>query len=109
MQLDRYLAQFPQEQILVIDQHNLRGDRDGSPAYTGRAEGHARAAPDDRPSRDARPCHSRPHACSRSPGAPPEAVPRVSPALREPLTEHLAPEVERLRALTGQAFASWSV
>jgi hypothetical protein len=35
--------------------------------------------------------------------------PQVSPGLRARLEEALAPEAERLRALTGQRFESWSV
>jgi hypothetical protein len=35
--------------------------------------------------------------------------PEVSPEFRERLAEALAPEAERLRRLTGQRFASWSV
>ena len=36
-------------------------------------------------------------------------IPRLSDPQRERLLEHLAPEAERLRALTGQPFAGWSV
>lgn len=39
----------------------------------------------------------------------PSEKPVVSPELRERLAEHLRPEAQRLRELTGQQFASWSV
>jgi hypothetical protein len=36
-------------------------------------------------------------------------VPRLTDSQRERLVERLAPEAQRLRALTGQPFAGWSV
>jgi hypothetical protein len=39
----------------------------------------------------------------------PSSTPIASPELRERLSEHFRPEARRLRELTGQQFASWSV
>jgi Sulfotransferase family len=36
-------------------------------------------------------------------------LPAMEPALRQALAEHLRPEVERLRRLTGMAFPEWSI
>lgn len=38
-----------------------------------------------------------------------QVIPEATPELRSRLAEALAPEAERLRALTGERFASWSV
>jgi len=138
MQLDRYLAHFPQEQILVVDSHDLRTDRDTTlsriygfvgvdPTFTSPSFDEQMQVADQ--GRWLSPNGLRivktlnhtigPKTTARIGSLVPKrmnvldrpAVPRpvASDELRERLTELLAPDVERLRKLTGQSFASWSI
>lgn len=138
-QVERYLAHFPASQLLVVDQHDLKHDRRETLrrifAFLGverefwsagfaeehnmRADKHAltplgrrmlngwidplgrRLAP--RRWSAARPAVRR--ALSRRL----DERPVVEDELRERLAVMLAPEVARLRELTGQRFASWSL
>lgn len=138
-QLERYLAVIPQEQLLVLDQHELRVRRTEtlrlvfgflgveetftSPRFTEErnVSGEARAlTPRGRTVMlvlHRTVGHRATHAVAarvpfRLPGIERpgrEPRPAVTPELAARLRELLAPEVERLRALTGQLFATWSV
>ena len=137
-QLERYLALFPQERFLVLDQHDLKHARDEALRRTFRFLG-----VDDRfvtprfetelnVSEDARwltPSGRRvvrvlhrtlgrrvTHAvATRVPARLPgleqrsDPLPVVEGELRGRLVEQLAPEAARLRELTGEPFAGWSV
>jgi hypothetical protein len=138
MQIERYLELFPAERILVIDQHDLRHrrretlgglfeflgvDRDfWSPRFereqNTRGDKYAltRAGEPlfhrlDRLGRRATPKlwqRVRPRA-RRALSRPVGERPALEPELRARLETLLAPDVERLRAISGRDFASWSL
>ena len=138
-QLDRYLLRFPQERILVVDQHDLRHAREETLRGVFRFLGvEAHVSNDGSLDRewnvlaDARwltPAGRRvrrltqltlgrkathfvgSHVPTRLYGLEraAEERPVVSGGLRERLAEQLAPEAERLRALTGRRFSRWSL
>jgi len=134
LQLEQYLARSPSERILVVDGDDLRSaraptmarvfrflqvdDSFSSPAWErelhrSSSKRRPRAALGGRGGRTGV------RVLRRLPGPAarrlepvltrPVERPTVSPALRERLAAVLAPEVERLRAHTGQAFAGWSL
>ena len=137
-QLERYLAHFPLERILVIDQHDLRHDRSRtleavfahldvdtgftSPQFTAEAQvstagawrspGAAKLA--ERAERVVGRRLTRRIGSLIPRGVPglertPPDPPVVTDELRDRLAEILAPEAARLRDLTGQPFAHWSL
>jgi Sulfotransferase domain len=96
-QLEQYLRFFPSEQILVVDADRLRDRRGETLAQVFRFLGvdpHFRSAELDRL-----------HNVSRKRGR--RII--VTPEVRERLAEELSPDVERLRAHTGDRFAGWSL
>ena len=130
MQLERYLTRFPQDRVLVVDHHDLLrsrgaalsaifaflGVRDDfvSPAFSQILNAGRRKRPGPlwafrtfvaRQTRAV--LRHAPYQVRR--GLP---IPLSEPVLDEPtaarLRELLAPDTERLRALTGQRFATWS-
>jgi hypothetical protein len=138
-QIQRYLDYFTMEQLLVIDQRDLLANRretlrnvfrfigvdDGfdTPAFAAeqntRAEKHGPRRitmqlwdPLIHPASRVVPAPVR-----RRLKAPVERwlnasvteTPSLEPAMRTRLQHHLRPEVERLRELTGQSFATWSL
>jgi Sulfotransferase domain len=137
-QLDRWLEHFPQELLLVLSAEELRDDRHRAvqavlnhvglddridPALLG-AEHHrsddkaelAQPAARVRASAvgrviDVVPARVRAPVTQRLRAVLSHPVERqeLPPALRERLSELLAPEVERLRALTGRRFEDWSL
>ena len=139
LQLERFLEHVPQERILVVDSHDLGAARtqtlrqvfgfvgvDDSFTSPGFEEEHnvtERARPLSPGGRTVMLAlhrtvgHRATHAvASRVPFrlpfvevARPEQRPAVPDELRERLVEYLAPEVDRLRALTGLRLASWSL
>lgn len=137
-QLDRYLAHFPQERVLVVDHADLLADRratlrrifgflsvedsvDSSqfdeelntssehrmypPGYTG-IGGLALAAPLRRLPPGLR--RSLRRSAERVLWRPVQTS-SLDDDLRARLAEHYLGEVERLRALTGQSFPTWSI
>jgi hypothetical protein len=138
-QVEQYLPYFPMDRILVIDNVEMKRDRKavlreafaflgvdadfdtprfGEVLNTKRDQ--VRFSPAGarlRDSRLARFVHARVPRRVRGPITKPltrllsERVerPSLSPEVRGELAEVLTPEVERLRALTGKPFASWSV
>ena len=138
-QVEQYLPFFPLDRILVIDNAEMKSDRPAvlreafgflgvdetfdSPRFdeilnTKRDQVRFSAAGAKlRDSRVARFVHNRVPRKVRGPITKPltrmlsEPVqrPKLSPEVRAELEEELAPEVERLRELTGKRFASWSV
>jgi hypothetical protein len=137
-QLERWLARFAPEQVLVVSAEELRDDRDatvaGVLAHAGvddtvapellaaehhRSEDKAelaigaarlRASPVGR-ALEVIPARVRAPVTRRVRAALSHPVERqdLPPALRERLQELLAPEADRLRALTGQRFEKWSL
>jgi hypothetical protein len=137
-QLERWLAHFAPEQVLVVSAEELRDDRDATVAavlaHAGvhdtvprellEAEHHRsedkaelasgaawlRASPVGR-SLEVVPARLRAPVTRRVRAALSHRVERqeLPPALRERLRELLAPEADRLRALTGQRFEEWSL
>ncbi len=138
-QLERYLALFADEQIMVIDQNELRHERRAtlrrifefvgvSADFWSPEFERERNVGEDKYAltRSGRVLFERlldPAARRLAPRAWTDLRPRVRRALSEPLTERpivsselrerlsqqLGPEVERLRALTGESFAAWSL
>jgi hypothetical protein len=138
-QLDRYLALFPQERILVVDRDELLGERERTlseifsflgvdPAFRSEAFSQTRNLSADhrrlstglygrlrsgplKQGLAALPAPLRERLVGRARQALAAEVPRpkLDPGLRSRLEEHFAPEVERLREMTGQSFAGWSV
>jgi hypothetical protein len=137
-QLERYLSCFASDRILVVDADHLRDrrrealasvyefvgvDPDFSPsdldqrhnispdptrlARLGRTglRGLERAVGQER----ARAVVRRVPAPLKAPFRPVAEKPAVTPELRERLENELRPDVERLRAHTGQRFAGWSL
>ena len=131
-QLERFLQCFDQSRILVLDQRDLLRRRTEtmrrvftflgvdpdfiSPVFTQELNAHAEkrglnrvgrwAFSSDRlpkPLRRALRRHGMPLVTRRVP------VPRLTDVQRERLVDRLAPEAQRLRAVTGQSFAGWSV
>jgi hypothetical protein len=137
-QLERFLAHFPQERILVVDFDDLAHRRAAtlrrvfrylgvdesftSPEFERRLNV---AASTGAPTRvgaaalkaldavlgETASFRARTYAPRRlvRPLVRPVPRARLDPSARELLAELLAPEAERLRALTGQPFAGWSV
>ena len=118
-QLERWLACFPQDQLLVLTAEELRDHRreavtavlahvgldDGVDADLLATEHHRSEDKGELPRLlDVVPARIR----RRLRGRPVERQ-RLPSALRERLAELLAPEVERLRALTGRRFEEWSL
>lgn len=137
-QLERYLALFPQERILVVDQADLLADRRSILREMFRfleVDQHVDDAQFDlvlSRTRDWRvfpPAYLQavnrfvipytrwiPQDARRSFRRfverivwPPVDTPALEGELRERLTDRYAGEVERLRAITGKAFSSWSL
>jgi hypothetical protein len=140
-QLEQYLQVFPQEQILVLDQHELRRDRaatlrktyaflDVDPSFTSVDFDRQLGTREEHRSYGSRYAQLRQRvsmgALSRLPKPlrrqmrrgveaveskvlPPVEPPTLDEDMRERLLELYRPEVERLRALTGEPFASWSL
>lgn len=137
-QLQRYLACFPQEQILVLDHDNLRRRRAETLARVFRFasvdDTFTTPAFEEELNRSDAPAWNRParlsvkvldavlgrHRSLRLRARTPAAVSRrlrtrlaptgeVTPQLRATLAEALREEADRLRGLTGDAFESWSV
>jgi hypothetical protein len=138
-QLERYLALFDPSQILVVDQHDLRHRRRETLAriftfVDVRADFWCEALQQESNTREqkyyygplARRLFRRilePLGARLAPAAWPRARPALQRALahgvvdtpsvgadiRSALREHLAPEANRLRELTGQRFAGWSL
>jgi hypothetical protein len=106
-QLEQFLRFFSAEQILVVDADELRDRRRETLARVYRFGGADPAF------------HSadldRLHNVSRSPSRVRTLLrrsgeaPALTPELRERLENELRPDVERLRARTGQRFAGWSI
>jgi hypothetical protein len=132
LQLERYLEQFSSEQVLVVDQEDLRHQRARTMARIFRFLGvDASFVSDDsqrelhRSSDKREPRLSGPggragvRLLRRLPGrvskrleplvTRPAERPVLEASLRERLEATLRPEVERLREHTGEAFAGWSV
>jgi Sulfotransferase domain len=138
LQLEQYLAHFPPEQILVVDSDDLRERRDETLArifgFVGVDPGfrspefEREHLPVARPMRRTGAGHAVLDGLHRSLGpertrtilARTPAVlktpfrrtverPVVSEAARARLEHELRPDVERLRAHTGEAFAGWSI
>jgi hypothetical protein len=136
-QLDEYLRWFDADQILILDQHDLKHDREATLAevfaFVGlepvdadfseeRNAGSEKAVPGRiggpvlerlggdggvaRRMRAAVPRRVRER--TRSALSHKVETPAIDPELRARLQDHLAPEVQRLRELTGKPFASWS-
>lgn len=138
-QVERYLAIFPAERLLVIDNADLLDDRGevlretfrflgvddsfSSPAFDEILNPKSdqvrfnRAGARLRETRAAELARRRvPPRVRRTITAPlrralsePAERPELSPDLRAELEERLAPEVDRLRELTGKPFATWSL
>jgi hypothetical protein len=137
-QLELYLEHFPQESLLVIDQAELRRDRTGtlrevfsflavdpgfsSPQFDAelfKGEG-KRVYPRSfkrviKPALQG-PYHLLPRRLRESLRGkverrflPPLPPPDLDQETRDRLADLFAPDVERLRSLTGNAFAGWSV
>ena len=138
-QLERYLALFPQERILVVDRDDLLGEREETlseifsflgvdPTFRSDAFSQTRNVSSDHrrlssglygrlrsgPLRQGLaalppPLRERLVGRARQSLAAEIPRPRIEPSLRSRLEEHFAPEVERLRKMTGKRFAGWSV
>jgi hypothetical protein len=135
LQLEQYLAHFPQEQILVVDQRDLSRERlatlrrvfaflgidenFSTPAFEQRhleTSGQRRLREPLARRRSARAAAERLYRLPRPLGGAalralsrPVAKPELDPALRARLGEHFAEDAARLRRITGQDFAHWSV
>jgi hypothetical protein len=126
-QLERFLAVFPRESFLILDQGELLSDRRGSlrrvfeflevdeshwdPRYeelrhesAGRRRGTRLL-----PLAERLPRSLRSRARESRPFSTPVRAPEVDGDLREELTGLLAADTQRFRELTGMAFAHWSV
>jgi Sulfotransferase family len=138
-QLERYLALFPQERILVIDSDELLEEREQTlsqifsflgvdPAFRSEAFSQTRNLSSDhrrlssglygrlrsgplRQGLAALPPPLRERLVGRARRSLTTEIPRpaLESTLRERLEEHFAPEAERLREMTGKSFAGWSV
>ncbi|UUY06362.1 sulfotransferase [Svornostia abyssi] len=137
-QVERYLAHFPAEQMLVVDQQDLKHDRERTLAevfrFVGVDPAHRSAAFDrERNTRGEKlaltpagrvayrrvldPAGRRLAPTPWSRTAPrvrralsrPVPTPTLSDDVRSRLEDLFRPEVERLRALTGRAFSRWSL
>lgn len=137
-QLSRYRDNFPAEQILVVDSSELRDrrrealreifaflgadpdfdspgfeeelnvgsyKRAHSPRYARLRDSALGDAWRRLPTGLRRPLSG----AARRATAPPVERPKIGGELREALAERLAPEAERLRAMTGRPFGSWTV
>lgn len=102
-QLRRFLRVFPESSILVVDQADLLAHR--RPTLR-RVFGFLGVAADFDSSAFDRVHHV---SAEKTRDGRPLAVPRIQGALRRRLVRRLAPDVERLRAQTGQSFPTWSV
>jgi hypothetical protein len=138
-QLERYLALFPTSQLRVVDQHDLKNRREDiladlfaflgvDPDFRAEAFSVERNTREQKyvpPRRFRRQLYNRVSKVGRAVApkywetagpsvlralsSPMPERPTVSPELRSRLVALLGPEVERLRALTGQRFAHWSL
>jgi hypothetical protein len=128
-QLERWLQHFAQQQILVLSAEDLRNRRgeavaavlahvglvDGLDPGLLQAEHHRSEDKVELPAGAARLLDAMParvtHRLQRLRGVLGRRVERqeLPPALRERLSELLAPEAQRLRSLTGEPFAEWSL
>jgi len=137
-QVDRYLAHFPAERILVVDQHLLRHRRREtlrtvfgflgvdvdfwSPDFDlelnpgsdqrrllGIGDLLLRSPPAALLRRLPEGPRGRLRAIARRALSRQVAQPEASPAVRSHLERVLTPEAERLRELTGQSFETWSI
>lgn len=137
-QLERYLDHFPAEQLLVVDQAELRADRDATLARVFAFAGVDDAFRSEEFSVE-RNTRAEKLALTRA-GAPlyrrlldpagrrvapeqwaargpqvrralsrPVPRPELGAGLRRRMEQVFAPEADRLRAMTGQAFTGWSV
>lgn len=139
MQLERYLKHFPEEQILVLDQHDLLRERRSTlarvfrflgvdDAFDSPAFDHEHHGTPPRPRNRlgaalvpvldrvlgndrSRRFRGKAPRLARRPFASkePDAPTVLSPELRDTLEAYFAPDVRHLRAFTGHAFADWSV
>jgi hypothetical protein len=132
MQLERYLAVYPDDRVLVVDSSELRHDRLTTLAAIFRFLGVAEDVPIPSAALEHNPAdetgltplgHRVRRAVATVAGEQGlKLVPRplvhpfrsdppvrVAPALREELAAFLAPDADRLRAITGLAFPGWSV
>jgi len=134
LQLEQYLTRFPSERILVVDGDDLRSARAATMARIFRFLGvdDSFVSPEwerelHRSSEKRRPRaalgrrggRTSVRVLRRLPGPAARGLepvltrplerPAVAPEVRARLTAALEPEVERLRAHTGQAFAGWSL
>jgi hypothetical protein len=138
-QLEQYLHLFPQERILVVDRDDLLAEREQTlsqifsflgvdPAFRSDAFAQTRNLSSDhrqlssglygrlrsgplRGGLATLPPPLRERLVGRARRALAAEVPRpaLEPGLRSRLEEHFAPEVQRLREMTGKSFAGWSV
>lgn len=134
-QLEQYLAQFPMEQILVLDQADLQRDRDAAlsrtfaflgvhePGEVINGASELNRSADLRRARALTRRSNRLSAVATSSWkwpAPARAVvqrtlttavaqPRVDDDLAARIAGHFSDDAERLRELTGQRFGSWRV
>jgi hypothetical protein len=137
-QVERYIETFPADRLLVVDSHELRRHRAAAlrevfaflgadPSFTSPGFDQELNVGSDKRAhsrryarlRDSRlgdmwrrlPAAAREpvSALARRATAPAVERPALDAALRERLAARLRPEAERLRALTGQRFESWSV
>jgi hypothetical protein len=132
VQLDRFLAHFPPERILVLDQHGLMHERRAtlaavfrflgvqddftSPAFdavhnAGRRHEHGGRVPSFR-ARTAKPVARLLRLApvrARAHLMPPLADPILDDATAVRLAELFAPDIGRLRALTGLRFDTWRI
>jgi Sulfotransferase domain len=137
-QLEQYLALYPESQVMVVDQHDLKHSRletlrsifrfldvdDGfeSPEFTAELNTHGektrawssysrlrKATLAAGAHRIPAPVRGRVGRSMRSVFSRPLEKPEIDDAVLPGLTEHLRDEADRLRRLTGQDFPNWSV
>jgi hypothetical protein len=133
-QVEQYLRFFAQERILVLDQEQMRSDRAATLRkvfeFLGVDPSYRSPSFDEELNTRGQKVHTRAlarwlrrPAAARFVGKVPPAVraqlkrplvteieqPQLEGELRDRLSAELAPEVERLRALTGLRFPSWSL
>jgi hypothetical protein len=137
-QLEVYREHFPADRILVVDSADLKDDRPAAltrifgflgadsgftspgfdeelnvgstkrshnPAYAGARDSRLGDAWRRLPESVRRPISG----AARRAAAPPVKRPKPGEKLRAAMEQRLAPEAERLREMTGQPFAGWSV
>jgi len=99
-QLERYLEYFPMEQILILETERLAEEPGKTLDETCRFLGLKNKIPQEALGVRYNTTRSR---------MPKTERPEISPALRRHLSDQLAPDIARLRALTGKPFQSWSL